>query len=182
VYEHIVFDGAQHNSMARYPELKDRSFIVASFGKLAHATGWKVGYCMAPEYLMKEFRKIHQFMVFAVNAPTQHALTHYLGNEDTYKGLSAFFQEKRDHFRNGLQQSRFELLPCLGSYFQTVSYKAISNEKDTELVLRITREFGVAAIPVSAFYSAGIDHHVIRFCFAKKQDTLDRALERLIKI
>jgi methionine aminotransferase len=182
VYEHLIYDGATHHSMARYPELQQRSFIVASFGKPFHATGWKVGYCMAPAYLMQEFRKIHQFLVFAVNTPIQYAITEYLKNEQTYLGLADFFQQKRDYFRQGLAQTRFELLPCHGSYFQSVRYSNITDEKDADFVLRLTKEFGVAAIPVSAFYSKGIDHHVLRFCFAKRQETLDKAVDRLLKV
>ena len=182
VYEHLIYDGQQHLSIARYPELKERSFVVASFGKPFHATGWKVGYCMAPAALMSEFRKIHQFLVFCVNAPIQTAIAEYLKNENHYLGLSEFFQQKRDYFRKGLEDTRFELLPCAGSYFQSVRYSRISDEKDTDLSIRLTREFGVAVIPVSAFYSKGTDHQVLRFCFAKKQETLDNALERLKKV
>lgn len=182
VYEHLIYDGETHHSMARYPELQQRSFIVASFGKPFHATGWKVGYCMAPAYLMNEFRKIHQFLVFAVNTPIQYAIAEYLKNEETYLALAEFFREKRDHFRKGLEQTRFKLLPCSGSYFQSVTYQHISNEKDVDFSIRIAKEFGVATIPVSAFYSKGIDHHVLRFCFAKRQETLDKAVDRLIRI
>jgi methionine aminotransferase len=182
VYEHLIYDGETHHSMARYPELQQRSFIVASFGKPFHATGWKVGYCMAPAYLMSEFRKIHQFLVFAVNTPIQYAIAEHLKNEETYLGLAEFFREKRDYFRKGLEQSRFELLPCFGSYFQSVSYLGITDEKDADFSIRIAKEFGVASIPVSAFYSKGIDHHVLRFCFAKRQETLDKAVDRLIKV
>ncbi|RFZ84919.1 aminotransferase class I/II-fold pyridoxal phosphate-dependent enzyme [Mucilaginibacter terrenus] len=182
VYEHLVYDGVQHHSMARYPELQQRSVIVASFGKTYHATGWKVGYCLAPAYLMQEFRKIHQFLVFSVNAPMQHAIAEYLKDENTYLGLPDFFQQKRDYFREGLKNSRFKILPCAGSYFQSVSYSAISDEKDSDLAIRLTKEFGVAAIPVSAFYRKATDNHVLRFCFAKRQETLDKAVERLIKV
>jgi len=182
VYEHLIYDGQTHHSMARYPDLQQRSFIVASFGKPFHATGWKVGYCMAPAYLMHEFRKIHQFLVFAVNTPIQYAIAEYLKNEETYMGLPEFFQQKRDYFRQGLEQTRFELLPCYGSYFQSVRYSNITDEKDADFVLRLTKEFGVAAIPVSAFYSKGTDHHVLRFCFAKRQETLDKAVDRLLKV
>lgn len=182
VYEHLIYDGETHHSMARYPELQQRSFIVASFGKPFHATGWKVGYCMAPAYLMSEFRKIHQFLVFAVNTPIQYAIAEHLKNEGTYLSLAEFFREKRDYFRKGLEQTRFELLPCSGSYFQSVSYLGITDEKDADFSIRIAKEFGVASIPVSAFYSKGIDHHVLRFCFAKRQETLDKAVDRLIRI
>ena len=181
VYEHLIYDGREHHSMARYPELRERSFITVSFGKLFHATGWKIGYCLAPANLMQEFRKIHQFLVFSVNTPMQAGIAEYLKDENVYNGLSNFFQQKRDYFSRGLQQSRFKLLPSQGSYFQCVSYHGLTDEHDTDLAIRITREFGVASIPVSAFYSKGTDHHILRFCFAKKQETLDKAVERLIK-
>lgn len=182
VYEHLIYDGQTHLSMARYPELVQRSFIVASFGKPFHATGWKVGYCLAPAALMQEFRRVHQFLVFCVNAPVQVAIAGYLKDEDNYLHLPEFFRQKRDYFRDGLKASKFELLPCAGSYFQSVRYGAITDEKDTDFVLRLTKDMGVAAIPVSAFYNKGTDHRVIRFCFAKKQETLDAAVERLTKI
>ncbi|WP_426667609.1 methionine aminotransferase [Mucilaginibacter sp. McL0603] len=182
VYEHLIYDGQSHLSMARYPELKQRSFIVASFGKPFHATGWKVGYCMAPADLMNEFRKVHQFLVFCVNAPMQVAIAEYLKNEETYLGLREFFQQKRDYFREGLKSSRFEILPCAGSYFQSVRYGRITDENDTDLAIRLTKEIGVASIPVSAFYNQGTDYHVLRFCFAKRQETLDKAVDRLIKV
>src|ERR1700760_1791349 len=181
VYEHLIYDNETHQSMARYPELQQRSFVIASFGKPFHATGWKVGYCMAPAVLMQEFRKVHQFLVFSVNAPIQVAIAEYLKNEQTYLGLGKFFQEKRDYFRKGLASSRFELLPCSGSYFQSVRYGKISDEKDADLAIRLTKEIGVASIPVSAFYTNNTDHHVLRFCFAKRQETLDKAVDRLIK-
>lgn len=182
VYEHLVYDGQQHHSMARYPELRERSFIAVSFGKLFHSTGWKIGYCLAPANLMQEFRKVHQFLVFSVNTPMQTGIAEYLKDENVYLGLASFFQQKRDHFRNGLAQTKFKLLPCQGSYFQCVSYQGLTDEKDTDLAIRITREFGVASIPVSAFYSKGTDHHILRFCFAKRQETLDKAVEGLIRI
>jgi len=155
---------------------------VASFGKLFHTTGWKLGYCLAPAYLMQEFRRIHQFLVFSINTPMQVAAAEYLKNEEIYSGLPAFFQQKRDYFRDALQQSRFELLPCAGSYFQSVKYDRITDERDSEFAIRLTRDFGVASIPVSAFYSKGTDHKVLRFCFAKKQETIDKAVERLLKV
>lgn len=181
VYEHLVYDDQIHHSMARYPELRKRSFISVSFGKLFHTTGWKVGYCLAPANLMQEFRKIHQFLVFSVNSPMQAGIAEYLKDENVYNSLAGFFQQKRDHFREGLQQSRFKLLPSQGSYFQCVSYQGLTDERDTDLAIRLTKEFGVASIPVSAFYSKGTDHNILRFCFAKKQETLDKAVERLIK-
>lgn len=182
VYEHIIYDGQSHLSISRYPQLRERAFIVASFGKLLHATGWKTGYCVAPEYLMKEFRKIHQFNVFSVNTPMQAAIAQYIKDTSTYMHLPEFFQQKRDSFRSMLAATRFELLPCKGSYFQCVTYKKISQESDVELVTRMIKEFGVAAIPVSAFYSRNTDCQVLRFCFAKKQETLEKAVERLIKL
>ncbi|HVW97580.1 MAG TPA: methionine aminotransferase [Mucilaginibacter sp.] len=182
VYEHLIYDGQVHHGMARYPELQQRSFVVASFGKPFHATGWKVGYCMAPAFLMQEFRKVHQFLVFSVNAPLQYAIAEYLKDENTYLALSDFFQQKRDHFREGLKQTRFDLLPCAGSYFQSVTYNRITGEKDGDFALRMTKENGVASIPTSAFYTQGTDHHVLRFCFAKKQETLDKAIDRLISV
>jgi methionine aminotransferase len=182
VYEHLIYDGETHHSMARYPELRQRSFIVASFGKPFHATGWKVGYCMAPAYLMNEFRKVHQFLVFCINAPMQVGIAEFLKNEENYLGLKDFFQQKRDYFREALKSSRFELLSCYGSYFQSVRYSRISDEKDADLAIRLTKEIGVASIPVSAFYNMGTDHHVLRFCFAKRQETLDKAVDRLIKV
>jgi len=182
VYEHLVYDGDTHRSFASYPELRERSFIVASFGKLLHATGWKTGYCVAPENLMKEFRKIHQFNVFSVNTPMQAGIANYLKDPETYGGLATFFQEKRDLFRALLAQTRFKLLPCQGSYFQCVSYGHFSEEEDTVIAKRLITEFGVASIPVSAFYIRNTDHHVLRFCFAKKQDTLEKSVERLMKL
>lgn len=182
VYEHLIYDGKKHLSLSRFPELKARSFIIASFGKLLHATGWKVGYCLAPENLMKEFRKAHQFEVFSVNSFIQHAIAGFLQNEANYLEISNLFQEKKDFFHNLMSQTRFDLLTCHGSYFQTVQYKRISDEKDTELTMRLIKEFGVACIPVSAFYSKGTDQHVLRFCFAKKNETLEKAANCLIKV
>ncbi|WP_342327814.1 methionine aminotransferase [Pedobacter sp. FW305-3-2-15-E-R2A2] len=182
VYEHIIFDGKKHQSVALYPELRERSFIVASFGKLLHTTGWKLGYCLAPEALMKEFRKVHQFNVFSVNTPMQLGVAKYLKDPQSYLGLSAFFQQKRDLFRSLLAETKFKLLPCNGSYFQCVSYEHLSDEKDVAMAERLIKEYGVASIPVSAFYIRNTDHHVLRFCFAKKQETLEKAVERLVKL
>lgn len=181
VYEHLVFDGQEHHSMARYPELQQRSFIVASFGKLFHNTGWKLGYCLAPAQFTQEFRKLHQYIVFSVNTPMQVAIAEYLKDESVYLSLAGFFQQKRDSFREGLSQTRFELLPSAGSYFQSVKYGHLTDEKDSDLAIRLTKELGVASIPTSAFYSKFTDHHILRFCFAKKQETLDVAIERLMK-
>ena len=179
VYEHIVFDGQLHQSVARVPELAARSVIVSSFGKTYHVTGWKVGYVLAPRELMAEFRKVHQFNVFTVNSPVQLALADYMGDASRHLGLAAFYQQKRDFFRAGLAGTRFELLPCAGTYFQTARYAAISDQPDTAFVDWLTREVGVAAIPLSAFFGDGRDEKVIRFCFAKREDTLAAAFERL---
>lgn len=182
VYEHIIYDGEQHQSVALYPELQERSFVVASFGKLLHTTGWKLGYCLAPAKLMTEFRKVHQFNVFSVNTPMQLGVANYLKSENVYESLPSFFQQKRDLFRSLLSETRFKLLPCKGSYFQCVSYSAISEEKDSDMAKRLVTDFGVAGIPVSAFYTKATDDKIIRFCFAKEQDTLEKAVERLLKI
>lgn len=182
VYEHLVYDGKQHLSISKFPELKERSFITASFGKLLHTTGWKVGYCLAPQWLMDEFRKVHQYEVFSVNSAVQYAIADFMKNEDNYLKISDFFQTKKDFFYNLMKETRFDLLPCYGSYFQSVQYQRISDEKDTDLAMRIIKEFGVAGIPVSAFYSKGTDHKVLRFCFAKKQETLEKAVNRLAKV
>ncbi len=182
VYEHLIFDEKKHLSMAKYPELKERSLIVASFGKLFHTTGWKIGYCLAPETLMKEFRKIHQFMVFSVNTPLQHAIAAYLKKKEDFEDLGVLFQEKRDFFRKLITGSRFQLMDCHGSYFQLVSYQDISKESDIDFAARLVKEHGVASIPVSAFYSKNTDHHLLRFCFAKKEATLEKAAEALMKV
>ncbi|MFT3857498.1 MAG: pyridoxal phosphate-dependent aminotransferase [Aquabacterium sp.] len=182
VYEHMVFDGVRHESVLRYPGLAERSFVVSSFGKTYHITGWKVAYCLAPRELMAEFRKAHQFIVFTVHAPSQYALAEFMKRPGWYEQLKALYQGKRDIFRQALSGSRFELLPCQGTYFQCVKYGAISNEGDRAFVERLTREHGVAAIPVSAFYPDASDFGVIRFCFAKSAATLEKALERLIKL
>ena len=182
VYEHMVFDQARHESVLRYPGLAERSLVVSSFGKTYHITGWKVAYCLAPRELMAEFRKAHQFIVFTVHAPSQYALADFMKKPGWYDQLKALYQGKRDIFRQALAGSRFELLPCEGTYFQCVKYSAISDEGDRAFVERLTRDHGVAAIPVSAFYPDGEDHGVIRFCFAKSAATLEQALERLIKL
>ncbi|WP_129715623.1 methionine aminotransferase [Pedobacter sp. SYP-B3415] len=181
VYEHLVYDGKPHLSVCTYPELRERSFVIYSFGKLLHATGWKIGYCLAPAHLMAEFRKIHQFNVFSVNTPMQYAIDEYLKEPGHYLSLAGFFQEKRDMFRNLLQQTAFTLLPCAGSYFQCVSYENISTDNDTDMAMQLVRESGVAAIPVSAFYTGKNDQHLLRFCFAKRTETLEKAVDQLIK-
>lgn len=183
VYEHMVFDGAAHQSAMLYPELRERAFVVFSFGKVFHATGWKVGYVFAPEKLMTLFRKVHQFNVFSVNTPVQHALAKYLADPARYEVLPAFFQAKRDHFARGLSASRFRLLPCQGSYFQLADYSAIIDEDDLVFAERLAREHGVAAIPLSPFYQRPpADQRIVRFCFAKQVSTLDAAIERLCRI
>ena len=182
VYEHMVFDQARHESVTRYAGLAERAFVVSSFGKTYHITGWKVAYCLAPRELMAEFRKVHQFLVFTVHAPSQYALADFMRRPGWYEQLKALYQGKRDIFRQALASSRFELLPCQGTYFQCVKYGAISDEGDRSFVERLTREHGVAAIPVSAFYKGGDDFGVIRFCFAKSATTLQQALERLVKL
>ena len=179
VYEHIVFDGQRHESVVRYPGLAERSFVVSSFGKTYHVTGWKLAYCLAPRELMAEFRKAHQFVVFCVNHPMQLALAEFMQEKERYLGLAAFYQEKRDFFRQQLEGSRFVPLPCPGTYFQSVRYDAISDEPDRAFVERLTKQHGVAAIPFSAFYRDGRDDKVIRFCFAKGEETLARAGEKL---
>ncbi len=182
VYEHIVFDGAQHQSVARRTTLADRAFVVSSFGKTFHTTGWKIGYCCAPRELSTEFRKVHQFNVFAVSSPMQYALAAYLRDPEPYATLPAFYEAKRDRFRAGLATSAFKLLPCPGTYFQLVDYSAISDKSEEMFARWLTTEHGVAAIPTSAFYGKADEHHVVRFCFGKKNETLDRALEKLLAI
>jgi methionine transaminase len=186
VYEHMVFDGQLHHSAARYPGLAARAFIVSSFGKTYHVTGWKVGTVLAPAPLMAEFRKVHQFNVFTVNTPMQHALAAYMANPAPYLDLPAFYQRKRDLFRDGLAGTRFKLLPGEGTYFQCVDISALAvPERDlpeADFCRWLTQEIGVAAIPLSAFYGNGFDQKVIRFCFAKKDETLGEALKRLSRL
>jgi methionine transaminase len=182
VYEHMVFDGAPHESVSRYPDLAARSFVVSSFGKTFHVTGWKVGYVAAPAALSAEFRKVHQFNVFTVNTPMQIGIAEYLKDPAPYLELPAFYQKKRDFFRAGLAGSRFKLLPCDGTYFQCVDYSAISDLPEADFAQWLTSEIGVAAIPVSAFYHESHESGVVRFCFAKKEETLGVALERLARI
>jgi methionine aminotransferase len=182
VYEHMVFDGVQHESAARYPGLAARAFIVSSFGKTYHVTGWKVGYVAAPAPLSAEFRKVHQFNVFTVNTPVQHGLAAYMANPEPYLALPAFYQRKRDLFRAGLAHTKFRLLPGEGTYFQCVDISDVSDLSEAEFCQWLTREVGVAAIPLSAFYGDGFDQRVVRFCFAKKDETLNAALERLARL
>jgi methionine aminotransferase len=182
VYEHIIFDSEEHQSVCRFEELRKRSMIVYSFGKTFHATGWKTGYCLGPEYLMREFRKVHQFLVFSVNTPLQVALAAYLKNEEHYLSLPSFYQAKRDYFLSLIQGCSFTFAPCKGSYFQLLDYSSFSDEKDTELAIRLTKEFGIASIPVSVFYSSDVDTKMLRFCFAKDNETLERAAEKIHSI
>ncbi len=182
VYEHMVFDadkGRIHQSAARFAGLAARAFIVSSFGKTYHVTGWKVGYVAAPAALMAEFRKVHQFNVFTVNTPVQYGLASYMANEQAYLGLPAFYQRKRDLFRAGLANTRFKMLPSEGSYFQCVDISDVSDLNEADFCKWLTTDMGVAAIPLSAFYGSGFDQRVVRFCFAKKDDTLHAALARL---
>ena len=182
VYEHIVFDGHRHQSVARFPGLAERSFVVSSFGKTYHVTGWKMGYVLAPKELMSEFRKVHQFNVFVTNGPLQYALAEYMENRDAYLSLAAFYQKKRDFFLQGVQASRFKPLPSRGTFFQNLAYDAVSDERDTDLAIRLTKERGIASIPVSVFYRKPPPHRVLRFCFAKSEETLARGAEILCKI
>lgn len=179
VYEHIVFDGRPHRSAARSPVLSERSLVVSSFGKTFHCTGWKIGYCCAPAPLAREFRKVHQFNVFAVNHPMQAAIARFLRDPAPYETLPAFYQAKRDRFVQGLRQTRFRALPCPGTYFVLADYSAISSEPEADFSRRLLLEHGVASIPVSAFYQQPFDNHSVRFCFGKRESTLDEGLRRL---
>ncbi|MEC4722029.1 pyridoxal phosphate-dependent aminotransferase [Noviherbaspirillum sp. CPCC 100848] len=182
VYEHMVYDGARHESVCRYPELAARSFVVSSFGKTYHVTGWKIGFVAAPAALSAEFRKVHQFNVFTVNTPVQHGMARHMANPAPYLDLPAFYQRKRDLFRDGLKATRFRLLPSEGTYFQCVDYSAISTLPEADFAKWLTAEIGVAAIPVSAFYNEPRESGIVRFCFAKKDETLQTALQRLASL
>jgi methionine aminotransferase len=182
VYEHLVFDGATHQSVSKYPGLKERSFICASFGKTFHITGWKMGYCLAPEALMAEFRKIHEFVVFSVNHPAQRAIAEYMQEPSRYEALGGFFQEKRDLFLEGIRGSKFEFTPAEGTYFQVLNFSKISPQSDLEFAEWLVREKGVAGIPISVFNLNREDHRQLRFCFAKKTDTLKRACDILSRL
>jgi methionine aminotransferase len=182
VYEHILFDGHRHESMIRYPELAARSFVISSFGKTYHTTGWKVGYCLAPKVLSGELQKIHQFLTFAVNTPVQFAYAEFLENRAAYLELSAFYQKKRDLFLSLVENSRFKALPCSGTYFQMLDYSDISDAPDVDFARTMTVEHKVAAIPPSAFYHDNSDDRVLRFCFAKTDKTLKEAAEKLCRI
>ncbi|MEX0316233.1 MAG: methionine aminotransferase [Allomuricauda sp.] len=179
VYEHIVFDGKQHESVAKYSDLAARSIICSSFGKTFHATGWKMGYCTAPKALMKEFRKVHQFTVFSVSHAIQIALAEYLKNPDHYLRLNAFYQEKRDYFLDAIKDSRFQMTPSSGTYFQLLEYSNITDEKDTDFAERLIKEYKLASIPVSVFCGDDYDRRFLRFCFAKTNNVLDQAAEIL---
>lgn len=182
VYEHLIFDNIPHQSILRYPDLVERSFICFSFGKVYHCTGWKLGYCISSPELMKEFRKIHQFNSFSCNTPSQVALSKFLSNRDSYLSLPLFMQQKRDYFVTLMKNTKFEMLRSSGSYFICAAYNRISDETDKDFSIRITKEYGVTTIPVSVFYKSGTDNRVVRFCFAKKNETLEAAVERLAKI
>ena len=179
VYEHIIFDDLQHESILKYPDLFERSFVCFSFGKVYNCTGWKIGYCIAPEKLMDEFRKVHQFNCFSCNAPVQYAIADFLEQKNEYEKLGGFFQHKRNYFKKGMEKTRFISLPSHGSYFQLYSYDLISKQSEIEFALRLCKEAGVACIPVSAFYRHKKENRVVRFCFAKKEDTLNEAIKRL---
>ncbi|NLU17342.1 MAG: pyridoxal phosphate-dependent aminotransferase [Serratia liquefaciens] len=182
VYEHVVFDGDIHHSMARHPQLAERSVIVSSFGKTYHVTGWRVGYCMAPAALMDEIRKVHQFMVFSADTPMQYAFAEALANPQSYLGLAAFYQQKRDLLANALQDSRFELLPSRGSFFMLARFSGFSSESDNDFAVRLIREAKVATIPLSAFYSDGTNTGIIRLSFSKDNQTLLEGARRLCQV
>ncbi len=181
VYEHLIFDDHKHLSAAQYPEIACRCFVVGSFGKTLHATGWKVGYALAPSFLMKEFRKLHQYVVFAVNTPVQHAIADYLDRHDLSE-LSAFYQKKRDYFLEKTANSRFRPIPAKGTYFQVLDYSSISDMPEVEFAEHLIKNHGIASIPMSPFYNEKINRKQLRFCFAKKEETIDKAAEILCRI
>ena len=182
VYEHLVFDKKKHESILRYPDLLERSFVCFSFGKTFHCTGWKLGYCVAPATLMKEYRKMHQFNSFSCNTPVQYGLAYFLNQSNNYINLGEEVQQKRDYFQNLMMQTKFKPIASSGSYFQLYSYAAISDETERDFAIRLIKDVGVATIPVSAFYTQPVNNKVIRFCFVKKEDTLEIAVERLMKL
>jgi len=182
VYEHLIFENIQHQSVCRFPKLASRSLLVGSFGKTFHATGWKTGFVLAPENLMKEFRKAHQFIVFASNTPIQYAISDYINNPANYLYLGKFYQEKRDLFVEKVKASRFNILPCFGTYFQLLDYSSISDENEMDFAVQLVKEYGIAAVPVSPFYHNKSDNKVLRFCFAKQEETIDKAREILCRI
>ena len=179
VYEHLIFDDIPHESILRYPDLLERSFVCFSFGKTYHCTGWKIGYCIASPALMKEFRKVHQFNCFSCNSFVQYALAEFLNNEDAYLSLGKFIQQKRDYFQMLMNDTNFKPITSHGSYFQCYSYEDITDENDKEFAIRLTKEFGVTTVPMSSFYQSAKDDKVLRFCFAKKEETLEAAAKRL---
>lgn len=181
VYEHLIFDNLQHNSLLKYQDLMERSFVCFSFGKTYHCTGWKIGYCISNAYLMKEFRKVHQFNCFSCDSAKQYALAEYITYPNAYEELGKHMQQKRDYLRQLMTQTPLQCLPSHGSYFECYSYKGLSNLSDKDFATYLTKEFGVATIPLSAFYKNEEDNKVIRFCFAKKESTLEQAVERLVK-
>ncbi len=182
VYEHLIFDGLTHESICKYPALSSRSLIIGSFGKTFHATGWKCGFVLAPPELTAELRKVHQFVVFAVNTPVQYAIAEFLKNPENYLHLPDFYQKKRDKFLNLIKGSRFKALPASGTYFQLLNYAEISKEKEMAFAQRLVKEFKIAAIPVSSFYNKREDHKMLRFCFAKTDETLEKAAEVICRI
>lgn len=182
VYEHIIFDGLPHLSLMTNSILQERSFIISSFGKTFHVTGWKVGYCVAPAYLTTEFRKVHQFLTFSTFTPVQYAIAEFLKNPNNYLNLPAFYEKKRNKFLDSIIKSRFTFIPSKGSYFQNLSYQAITDENDYDLAIRLTKEIGVASVPVSVFYHDKQDNKILRFCFAKDDETIEKAGEKLSKL
>ena len=182
VYEHLIFDGYHHQSILKYPDLMERSFVCFSFGKVYHCTGWKLGYCISSPALMSEFRKIHQFNAFTCDTPKQVALASFLKKRENYLELGSFLQQKRDYFQEGMSQTKLKPLQTHGSYFQIYSYEGLSDQSEKEFAVHLTKEFGVATIPVASFYHEEVNNQVLRFCFSKKEETLDAAIERLVKL
>ena len=182
VYEHLIFDGITHQSILRYPDLLERSFVCFSFGKTYHCTGWKLGYCISSPDLMKEFRKVYQFNAFCCDTPKQVGIAEFIQDKNAYLTLSGFIQKKRDYFRELMKTTPFTCIPSHGSYFECYSYANFSKENDMDLAVRLTKDYGITAVPVSAFYKNGEDNKVLRFCFAKKETTLERAVEKLSKL
>ncbi len=182
VYEHIIFDNHNHQSVCRYPALAERSLVLSSFGKTFHNTGWKIGYCVAPSNLMKEFRKVHQFIVFCVNSPIQYALADYIKDKSNYENLGEFYQKKRDYFLKLVEGSRFKKTPSLGTYFQSLDYSKISEEDEMPFAEKLIKEHGIGSVPISSFYNKPINNKILRFCFAKSDETLEKAAEILCKI
>lgn len=179
VYEHIIYDGKKHESVVLDADLRNRSMVISSFGKTFHATGWKMGYCVAPEYLMKEFKKVHQFLVFSSSTPMQMAIAEYMKDEQRYLSIPDFYQQKRDYFQQLVKDTAFEVLPCSGTYFQLLGYKNISDAPDMQFAEKLCRQHGVSAIPISVFYHNKLNERVLRFCFAKDNEELERAVEKL---